>query len=109
MKLIVAIVQNQDAGNLMRRLAESRFQFTKIASTGGFLREGNTTLLVGAEDQTVEEICGIIKETCHSRERYINVPAIESIFTEGQSLQPINIVVGGAVIFILHIERFITI
>ncbi|MER3557036.1 MAG: hypothetical protein C4302_03585, partial [Thermus sp.] len=47
MKLILAIVQDTDAPGLTKALLEKGFQSTKLASTGGFLREGNTTLLIG--------------------------------------------------------------
>ena len=64
MKLVIAIVQDTDAPGLTKALLERGFQSTKLASTGGFLREGNTTLLIGLEDEKVPEVLELIKEKC---------------------------------------------
>ena len=55
MKLILAVVQDDDAGDLIERLVQNRFSTTKLASTGGFLKEGNTTLMVGVPEEQVDE------------------------------------------------------
>lgn len=68
MKLVVAIVQDQDAGNLIEDLTDKEFRVTKLASTGGFLKAGNTTLLIGVEDDLVEDVIKIIEENCKTRE-----------------------------------------
>ena len=54
MKLVIAVIHNRDKGRVVDALLESQFKFTQVASTGGFLREGNTTLLIGVEDSQVE-------------------------------------------------------
>ena len=54
MKLIIAIVQDEDAPGLIEDLTEEEYRVTKLASTGGFLKSGNTTLLRGVEDEQVE-------------------------------------------------------
>ncbi|TJX68157.1 hypothetical protein E8P77_03140 [Soehngenia saccharolytica] len=59
MKLIIAIIQDEHANKVIRELTDSKFRVTKLASTGGFLKSGNTTLLIGSEDDKinlVEEI-----------------------------------------------------
>ena len=108
MKLLVAIVQDQDANKLVHRLAENDFQFTKISSTGGFLKEGNTTLLVGLRREREEEVLSIIKEICQSRERYVEVPPPVATLGNIQPLQHLKVVVGGATVFILNIEKWET-
>ncbi|NLG86326.1 MAG: hypothetical protein GX489_03825, partial [Firmicutes bacterium] len=53
MKMIVAVVQDQDASQLLQKLLSSNYRATRLATTGGFLRQGNTTLMIGAEDDKV--------------------------------------------------------
>lgn len=60
MKMIIAIVQDQDSQELADKLVENNFRATKLATTGGFLRAGNTTFLSGVEDERVEEILELI-------------------------------------------------
>ena len=62
MKLIVAIVQDEDAGRLVSALMDKGFGVTKLATTGGFLRAGNTTLISGVQDEKLEEALGIIEK-----------------------------------------------
>ena len=54
MKLIIAIVQDEDASRLVNKLMNEGFGATKLATTGGFLRSGNTTLLTGVDDDKLE-------------------------------------------------------
>ena len=69
MKLIVAIVQDEDAGRLVSALMDKGFGVTKLATTGGFLRAGNTTLISGVEDERLDEALGIVEKICKSREQ----------------------------------------
>ena len=55
MKLIVAVVQDQDSNRLSTALTKNDFRATKLASTGGFLRSGNTTFLIGTDDSPRSE------------------------------------------------------
>ncbi|HHY97246.1 MAG TPA: hypothetical protein GX509_00755 [Firmicutes bacterium] len=105
MKLIIAIVKDNDSIVLLDSLAERRIGATKLASTGGFLREGNTTLFIGTEDGKVDEVIDLIRETCPRRTR------VAPQFTpeQGQFIaptMPINVETGGAIIFVLSVERF---
>ena len=67
MKLIVAIVQDEDAGRLVSALMDKGFGVTKLATTGGFLRAGNTTLISGVEDDKLQDALGVIEKICKSR------------------------------------------
>ena len=67
MKLIIAIVQDQDVPSLIDDLTEKEFRVTKLASTGGFLKSGNTTLLMGVEEELVKEAIKIIEDNCKTR------------------------------------------
>ncbi|MGE5529394.1 MAG: cyclic-di-AMP receptor [Patescibacteria group bacterium] len=106
MKLIVAVVQDQDVGKLLARLAEEGIGATKLASTGGFLRQGNTTLLVGVEQGQVERVVGVIKETCHSRKQLVTPMAAVGRSINSYLPNPIEVSVGGATVFVLDVEGF---
>ncbi|MEW6523936.1 MAG: cyclic-di-AMP receptor [Bacillota bacterium] len=106
MKLIVAVVQDKDAPRLVEALVQKGFRSTKLASTGGFLREGNTTLLVGTEDHQVSNVINVIKKTCHSREQLVTPLAPVSGPSDSYVPYPVEVQVGGATIFVLQVERF---
>ena len=69
MKLVIAIVQDEDAGRVVSALMDKGFGVTKLATTGGFLRAGNTTLISGVEDEKLDEALAIIEKICKSREQ----------------------------------------
>ncbi len=71
-KLIVSIVHSDDADQLTTALREGNFSSTKISTTGGFLREGNATILVGTDEVNVPRVLEIIKNNCHTRTQYVN-------------------------------------
>lgn len=64
MKLLIVILQDGDAGAVMERLIAESYRVTRIASTGGFLRRGNVTLLIGAEATEVDGVIDLIRQTC---------------------------------------------
>jgi uncharacterized protein YaaQ len=106
MKLIVAVVQDQDAPRLLEKLLVGGYRATRLASTGGFLRQGNTTLLVGAEDEKVDQVLQLVEETCRSREQ-----PLTPIMPLGGTLDtyipyPMEVTVGGATVFVLAVEDF---
>ena len=106
MKLITAIVQDEDLPTLLDGLTRTDFRATSIGSTGGFLRSGNSTVLVGVEDHQVGRVISIIRERCRTRTQLMNPysPALEP----GLLYMPpqIEVEVGGAVIFVQNIVRF---
>jgi uncharacterized protein YaaQ len=102
MKLIYIIVRNNDSGQVTGSLNKKGFYVTKMASTGGFLREGNTTLLVGTDETKVDEVISIVKKECGSRKQvFTNMmgpgefPAMNTVIT-----------VGGATIFVMDVEHY---
>lgn len=106
-KLVVAIVQDQDAGRLLEALMEKRFSATKLASTGGFLKEGNTTILTGVEDSDVDTVLDIIRSTCKSRRQLIT-PLTGLDRNLGSYVpNPVEVPVGGATVFVLDVKRFV--
>jgi len=104
-KLIIAIVQDKDAGRLLDALVKKRYRATKLSSTGGFLRNGNTTLLIGVEDSGVQDVLGIIKSTCRSRREYVTPLPPAGGPAESYVPFPVEVVLGGATIFVLDVER----
>ena len=80
-------------------------RFTRVGSTGGFLREGNTTLLIGAEDSQVDDVLLIIGKNCETREQYMNVMPPEAVLTAAIIPSPVKVLVGGAVVFVLDVSR----
>ena len=106
MKLVYAIVSNDDANIVMKELNKGGFSVTKMASTGGFLRVGNVTLLVGTEEENVQSAIDIIakhsakrKQVVFSAEPYVGA-------STGYMSFPAEIEVGGATIFVVDVERF---
>ncbi|MDT7885443.1 MAG: cyclic-di-AMP receptor [Thermoflexus sp.] len=103
MKLILAIIQDEDAPSTVQALVERGYRVTRIASTGGFLRQGNTTLLIGVEDPRVEEVVEIFRRCCRIRTAYLPV-AVEA--TGLLQAHMIEVEIGGATLFVLDVERF---
>ena len=106
MKLIVAIVQNQDGKRLQDAFVEQGVRATKLSSTGGFLRAGNTTFLIGAKDRKVVEVLAIIQENCSTREQKMVNPTAYDFTIETDLTFPIDVEVGGATVFVLPVEAF---
>lgn len=107
MKLIMAVIQDNDAGRLMEALSRKKFGLTRLASTGGFLRSGNTTLMIGVEDERVDELLSIIEKTCKPRKKIVTpLPAGPA---DAYVPYPVEVTVGGATLFILDVERFVKI
>ena len=104
MKLILAIVNNDDAYSVSTGLSNEGFVVTKISSTGGFLMSGNSTFLIGVEDDRVSRATEIISEHCQKREQV--VPAGLAKGTLGTPQRNSKVLVGGATVFILNVEDF---
>jgi uncharacterized protein YaaQ len=106
MKLIVSIVHADDASLLVDVLVHHQYRATTISTTGGFLRQGNATILVGIEDEQLEEVLSLIRENCHMREEYVN--PLPPVMEPGEMYlpTPVEVQVGGATVFVLDVERF---
>ena len=105
MKLIIAIVNSDDSSAVQGALTEKGYFVTKLSTTGGFLKKGNTTFFVGTNDDKVEDCISIIK--AHSKKRVEKEPTVPP--TEmGEFFTPImvDVLVGGATVFVLNIDQF---
>jgi len=105
-KLVVAIVHNEDAGALVDALLEREFRATRLHSSGGFLKQSNATVMLGVEDDEVEEVMGIVREACHALTQIVN--PMPPIMEPGEFFMPypLEVEVGGATVFVLPVERF---
>jgi uncharacterized protein YaaQ len=107
MKLILAIVSNDDASVLMKELVKEKFMVTKLASTGGLLRKGNTTLMIGSRDDDVNKILNIIHKFSKTRNELVPSSVISDIGIIPST--PLEVTVGGATIFVVDVEKFMKI
>lgn len=105
MKLILAIMSNDDAPTASSALTKEGYSVTRLATTGGFLRAGNTTLIVGCEEEKVDKAISIMGE--YSSRRTEVVPATSSYDIGRFASFPVEVQVGGATIFVLDVEQFI--
>ncbi len=104
MKLILAIVNNDDSPVVANNLTANGFAVTKLATTGGFLKAGNTTFIVGTDDEKVPDVISIIET--HSKRRTQVVPTSIGEGTAMFESAPLEVSVGGATIFVLDVEQF---
>lgn len=102
MKLILAIVNNDDAYSVSAALSSEGFVVTKISSTGGFLMSGNSTFLIGVDDDRVERATSLISEHCEKREQV--VPSGVTKGAVGIPGRTTKVIVGGATVFVLNVE-----
>ena len=106
MKLIIAIVNNDDAGNLNTALIKEGYQATKLATTGGSLRAGNTTLMIGVEDDKVDAVKEIISDNCKKRKEIVPTAISTPFAAVGFDAIPMEVTVGGATVFTINVESF---
>ena len=104
MKLITAIVNKEDSKSVCNELLRAHFYVTRLATTGGFLMAGNMTLLIGTEEERVDECIACISKCCKQRTEI--VPGTASIGLGIESAMPIEVTVGGATVFVTNVERF---
>ena len=104
MKLIVAIVNYDDANSVTQALSKNGFSSTRLSTPGGFLLAGNVTLLIGVEEDQVQAAIDLIRERSHSRKQM--VPALTEMSYGFMPVMPVEVTVGGATVFVLDVERF---
>ncbi len=108
MKMVIAIINDEDAFQIVDKLKEQNFQVTKMASTGGFLRAGNTTLMCGVDEVKTQEVIDVINKYCKKRNHVTSITN-GTAFTEGFVQTPMEVTVGGATVFVIDVEQFIKI
>ncbi|MFB4260562.1 hypothetical protein CHH59_16515 [Shouchella clausii] len=106
MKLIIAVVQDKDSTRLSDGLVKADFRATKLSSTGGFLKAGNTTFLIGVDDDNVEDVMAIIQKNCRSREQVVAPISPMGGNADSYVPYPVEVQVGGATVFVLPVDQF---
>ncbi|CAJ1182313.1 Cyclic di-AMP receptor A [Companilactobacillus paralimentarius] len=106
MKLIVAIIQSKDSQQLQTSLVKGGFRATQLSSTGGFLKAGNCTFLIGVEEDKIDDALAVIKKTCHTRAQYVT-PTFLMPEAASSMAEPVEVQVGGATCFILPVDKFV--
>lgn len=106
MKLVIGIVHERDKHKVSDALLQAGHKFTIVASTGGFLRDGNVTFLIGTEGENVDGVIEIVRKWCSSREQFITQPMPDAMAPAGAVMSPVKVCVGGAIIFVVDVEKY---
>ena len=106
MKLVVAVVHNEDAAPLVEALLERDYRATRLHSSGGFLRQSNATVMLGVDEGQVEEVVAIVRANCTSRTQVVN--PMPPLMEPGELYMPyrVEVELGGAVVFVLPVDPF---
>jgi uncharacterized protein YaaQ len=107
MKLLLVVVNGRDVRNLRDSLLEAGFRFTEIATTSGLLREGNATLLIGVAASEVDKVLELVGEHCRGRDRMVSLAPTDTRLYSDTGGQALSVRVGGAQVFVLHVEQVV--
>ena len=107
MKLVIAIVQDEDSLELIESITEAGFRVTKLATTGGFLKSGNTTLLIGVEEIKVQSVLDVIEDICKRRKQLVTTTSPITGNIDMFMSYPIEVEVGGATVFVIDVDKYI--
>jgi uncharacterized protein YaaQ len=105
-KLVVAIVHSEDAGALVDALLDREYRATRLHSSGGFLKQSNATVILGVEEDRIDDVLSIVRDTCNARTQTVN--PMPPIMEPGEFFMPypLEVEVGGATVFVLPVDRF---
>jgi uncharacterized protein YaaQ len=106
LKLIIAVVQGEDAQRTVLALTDKGISSTRISSSGGFLQQGNVTVLIGVDDAQVADALEVIRENCQERNRYLT--PVPPLAEPGEFFMayPVEVQVGGATVFVVPVDSF---
>ncbi len=105
-RLVMMIVSDTDADTLQQRLVAAHHAVTKVGSTGGFLRRGSVTIFSGVAQAEVDDVVAIVNEVCHARREFVPVNTLPFIGDGAFTTEPVEVRVGGAIVFVLPVDRF---
>jgi uncharacterized protein YaaQ len=106
LKLVVIIASDVDGDRLIKRLVRRGCPATKVGGLGGFLRRGNATIFSGVPAAEVESVLQVVREECHARQEFVPVQTLPFPGDGAPYADPLEVRVGGAVVFVLNVERF---
>ncbi|MFQ6019502.1 MAG: cyclic-di-AMP receptor [Dehalococcoidia bacterium] len=104
-KLVIIIAADSDADALIGKLVQRGYPATKVSSSGGFLRRGNATILSGVDSTDIDNVLAIVRQECQARTEFVPAQALpfpESILPA----EPVQVRSGGAIVFVIPVERF---
>lgn len=104
MKLLIAIINNDDSHRVLDEISRAGLYATKLSTTGGFLKAGNMTLIMGVDDERLEDALDILRKNCSKREEI--TASIPSFSSEFMGTTTMKLTVGGATVFVLDVEQF---
>lgn len=102
MKLVIAIINDDDFRRVSEALISEEFQSTRLSSTGSFLKAGNSTLLICVENERLDKCIEVIRDHCQKRKKLVAAPALHGSFAS----YPVEVNIGGATVFVTDVERF---
>ncbi|HEY3330366.1 MAG TPA: cyclic-di-AMP receptor [Capsulimonadaceae bacterium] len=107
MKLIIGIAHDRDKRRLFDGLIEAGVKFTVLSSTGGFLRRGNVTVLIGSPAEELEKVIGVFREQCRTEDEYVQVPSEYNALIGVAAIQsqPVKVKAGGGIVLVIDVER----
>ena len=104
MKLVIAIVNNDDCPTVLSEITREGFSAAKLSTSGGLLRAGNATLLIGVEEEKLDSLLSIISKFCSKRKQIVQTqPSFNADFFVSV---PVEVSVGGATVFVLDVDQF---
>ncbi len=105
MKLMLIIISNEDVQSVTRSLLKEKYIFTKLSSTGGLLHSGNTTLLLGLEENKIEHVKSIVANCAKTRKQKVGTgePGELNLISN----LPNSVKINGATIFVLNVEEYL--
>lgn len=103
MKMVMAIIQADDAPKTMDALVQAGHRVTRLATTGGWLRRENVTLLLGVEEEHVDDVLKVLRSQGKRRAAYRSMPVD---ITGSVDAEVFEVEVGGAIVFVLNVEEF---
>jgi len=104
MKLIIAVIQNEDEDALVEALEDNSIGSTRIGSSGGFLRASNVTIMMAVQDEQIDVVMGVLRKHCKRRTRHL-YPLLPNLEARERFLGSIPVEIGGATVFVLPVER----
>lgn len=105
MKLVIAIVHSDDASDVLGEISRAGFGATKLSTTGGFMRAGNTTLLIGVDEEKTDEVIALIGKRAKTHKQLTQVPQFGN--EHNPLTMPIEVTVGGATIFVVDVDKYV--
>ncbi|WP_041139416.1 cyclic-di-AMP receptor [Beduini massiliensis] len=105
MKLIIGIINKEDAASTTKALNAAGYYVTKLAATGGFLKRGNITILIGTDEEKVPAALEIIDQNAKKRTEKENAASAKAL-EEPRDKTTMEGVIGGATVFVVEVDRF---